>query len=281
VFVDNVNIGEHRAGGYQPFWLTAPASGESSREILVVVNNKFNGTTAPTATGGDFYFYGGITRNVIVHEQPAPTYILRVETFTTDYKNGVIDVRVVFGGSTVSSASLSLSWDGGAQTKPNTVSVKNGVAVLEKLNVPNASPWSLEKPNLHQLRVNLHDSTGNVLDAVLVRFGIRIVSTVPTSGGLPRVAINDQIVKLHGINRHTMWPDTGSALTLEQIQTDVSLLRSLGANYVRGAHYPQDQRFLDLCDEYGIAIWEETLGPGVQTKKSHRSLFHEVSNYSS
>jgi len=63
-----------------------------------------------------------------------------------------------------------------------------------------------------------------------------------------------------------MWPDTGSALTLDQVKTDIKLLQTLGANYVRGAHYPQDPRFLDLCDEAGIAIWEETLGPSVSTK---------------
>lgn len=47
------------------------------------------------------------------------------------------------------------------------------------------------------------------------------------------------------------------------MQTDVKLLKEANVNYVRGAHYPQDQRFLDLCDENGIVIWEETLGPGV------------------
>lgn len=60
-----------------------------------------------------------------------------------------------------------------------------------------------------------------------------------------------------------MWPDTGSALTLEQVQADVRLLQEANVNYVRGAHYPQDQRFLDACDEAGIVVWEETLGPGV------------------
>ena len=56
---------------------------------------------------------------------------------------------------------------------------------------------------------------------------------------------------------------SGSALTLEEVQRDVKLLAKLNVNYVRGAHYPQDQRFLDLCDEAGILVWEETLGPQV------------------
>lgn len=52
-------------------------------------------------------------------------------------------------------------------------------------------------------------------------------------------------------------------MSLEEVKRDVGLLRELGVNYVRGAHYPQDQRFLDLCDEAGILVWEETLGPDV------------------
>ena len=58
-----------------------------------------------------------------------------------------------------------------------------------------------------------------------------------------------------------MWPDTGSALTYDQIETDVQFLLDANMYYIRGSHYPQDQRFLDLCDEFGIVVWCETLGP--------------------
>jgi len=57
------------------------------------------------------------------------------------------------------------------------------------------------------------------------------------------------------------------------VTNDVKLLQSLGANYVRGAHYPQDPRFLDLCDEVGIVIWEETLGPGVKVSNLQNEYF--------
>jgi len=203
---------------------------------------------------------------VIVHEQPAESYMLQVETFTVDWKTGVMNARIVFGGNDISSALLSLAWDNGTPTKPMTVPVSKQISFLENLKVPNPTPWSLDTPNLHTLQVNLVDSSNKILDSILVRFGLRSISFTKTTGVLPRLTINGNNVKLHGINRHTMWPDTGSALTLEQITTDVNLLKSLGANYVRGAHYPQDPRFLDQCDEKGIAIWEETLGPSVNTK---------------
>jgi len=62
-------------------------------------------------------------------------------------------------------------------------------------------------------------------------------------------------------------------MTLDQIQMDVQILLDLGSNYVRGAHYPQDQRFLDICDEVGIVVWEEALGPGVSTSNTQSSYF--------
>jgi len=270
VFVDDVWVGDHRAGGYQPFWFSAKKNTKSVREIFVVVDNRWNATTAPTTTGGDFYFYGGITRSVLVHQQPAPTYIHQVETFTVDY-NGIINVRVVLGGQSVSSVSLSLSWDGSPPDTPAQVPVTDGVATLSKIKVPNAKPWSLTSPNLHTLLVNLHEGS-SIVDAIQVRFGLRVVS-IANYKSAARLAINGEVVKLTGINRHTMWPDTGSALTLEQVKTDVKLLQNLGANYVRGAHYPQDPRFLDLCDEVGIAVWEETLGPGVKTSDLLNAYF--------
>jgi beta-glucuronidase len=122
VYVDGQSLGDHRAGGYQPFWITVPASSEETRELLVLVDNRFNSTTAPTHTGGrkespgfllgsccalvvwlltsllgDFWHYGGITRDVILHEQPGAMYLERVETFTLDTA-GNIKVNVVVAG---------------------------------------------------------------------------------------------------------------------------------------------------------------------------------------
>ncbi|EGD74550.1 hypothetical protein PTSG_05914 [Salpingoeca rosetta] len=258
VFVDGQALGDHRAGGYQAFWMHVPASTNHTRELVVLVDNRFNATTAPTHTGGDFYHYSGITRDVILHEVPAETFILQVETFTLSL-HGDIKVRVVLGGDTsVSAVNLNLTFDGTSTKAFSQVPVTNGVAVLANVSVPNAKLWSPASPHLHTLTVAIN----NRADAVQVRFGVRLV----TVGSDARVHINGERIKLLGFNRHTMWPDTGSALTLDQVQRDVAILVDVGANYVRGAHYPQDQRFLDLCDEHGIMVWEETLGPGVTVK---------------
>lgn len=258
VFVDGNELGDHRAGGYQPFAFLIPPSQEEWRELLVVVNNQYNSTTAPTHTGGDFWMYGGITRNVLVHELPSSLFLQRVETFTVDL-SGIINVNVVLGGQAYpDSINISLAFDSDDSGAYFVAPVVNGTASLTNVAVPNPTVWSMASPNLHTLTVTL--SNGGVLDAITVRFGIR---TIGVDQATSRFTMNGEIVKLHGVNRHTMWPDTGSALTLEQIQTDVAILQSMHVNYVRGAHYPQDQRFLDMLDEIGIVIWEEALGPGV------------------
>lgn len=127
---------------------------------------------------------------------------------------------------------------------------------------------------------------GALNDSILVRSGIRVLGVDPATS---RITINGQIVNLHGFNRHTMWPDSGgewrravgarpassllstaaphppsiaAAVTPAQEAADLALLQGVNANYVRGAHYPQSQSWLDLLDEAGIVLWEETLGPG-------------------
>lgn len=272
VFVDHVEIGEHRAGGYVPFWLESGPAKQRQREIFVIVNNDFNSTLAPTHTGGDFWHFGGITRHVIIHEKPQPSYLVRVETFTQEYNPGIIDANIVLGGAS-GKISVSLSWDRNPAGTPLQLPVTNGLAVLEKLQVPNSKPWSIKEPHLHTLTVNLlGPSNTTIVDAITVRFGLRKLGMTQYKSST-RVSINDQVVGLHGVNRHTMWPDTGSALTFDQVQKDIEVLKKLHVNYVRGAHYPQDQRFLDLCDENGIIIWEEALGPSVTTKDIKNPYF--------
>jgi beta-glucuronidase len=276
VFIDGNFIGNHTAGPYTPFSMILPTCSASGvREIAIVVNNVFDKNMAPTATGGDFYFYGGIIRPIVISELPKSTYFLdRIEPITVDVGNGLINVNVVLRGQAPSSVMIALSFNGNSPSSAVSVPVVNGVATLTKVTVPNAQPWSLGNGNLFVLTVT--DTT--TLDALTVRSGLRIIGTTTAAGGMngqSRLTINGEIVKLKGFNRHTMWPDTGAAVTLEQEAIDLEVVKGVNANYIRGGHYPQSQSWLDLLDENGIAFWEEALGPGVSTADINSTYFME------
>jgi len=271
IFVDGVELQNHTAGPYTPFNRLAPACKASGqRELALMVNNEFKKDLSPTATGGDFYFYGGIIRPIIVTELPATPYFLeRVEPVTVSVEGGLIDVRVVLSGSQLpASLSLSLAFNGGPAGQPSTAPVSaEGIAVLQGVAVPDAKPWALGQGNLFTLTVT--DSASG--DALTVRSGLRTIGVAP--GPPARLTINGKVVKLHGFNRHTLYLDTGAALTLEQEATDLALLQEVNANYVRGGHYPQSQSWLDALDAAGIAMWEEALGPGVSTADTLNPVF--------
>lgn len=274
VFVDGNLLGNHTAGPYTPFSMVLPECGSSgSREIAIVVNNVFDKIMSPTATGGDFYFYSGIIRPIIISELPKASYFIdRIEPNTVDVENGLIDINVALRGQPPASVMLTLSFNGNAAGPAVSAPVVNGVATLTKVAVPDAKPWSLGNGNLYVLTVT--DST--TLDALTIRSGLRIVGTTTAAGGLngqSRITINGEIVKLKGFNRHQMWPDTGAAVTLEQEVIDLGIVKGVNANYVRAGHYPQSQSWLDLMDENGIAFWEEGLGPGVSSADINSTYF--------
>lgn len=297
VFVDGVEMGKNFQGGYSPFELLAPACASAgTRELAVVVANTQNYTLTPTFTGGDFFFYSGIIRPVIVTELSptsggsyAPYWLDRLEPIPKDAQAGLFDVRVVLAGdmsATKGSVHLSYMLNGGAWSTAVPVPVVNGTATLANLVAPPSprtgvySPWQLGQDNSVQtgtgalFTVGVQESFCN--DAIETRTAIRVLGTLTDHSGTPlytRLTLNGQVVKLLGFNRHTMWPDTGAAVTQAQEAIDMSLIKAINANYVRGAHYPQSQSWLDLCDEQGVAMWEETLGPGTSTANMNDPWF--------
>ena len=284
VWADGVELGNHTAGGYVPFSFVAPACGASgTRELLVLANNEKNSTLSPTYTGGDFYFWSGIIRPVVVSELPcsANAYIQRVEPLTVDAARGLLDLRVVLGAGLCppnsplpGSVHLAVAFNGAAPGAAIEYAVADGVAVIPSIAVPAPfAPWTVREsaaapysPNLVEVRVT--EAASN--DTVAVRTGLRVVTA---DAATARILINGQRVKLRGWNRHTMWPDVGAAVTPAQEAIDMGLIIAANANYIRGAHYPQSQSWLDLADENGVAMWEEALGPGTSTKNMNDEHF--------
>jgi beta-glucuronidase len=279
VWINGVEIGDHRAGGYVAWWLDVPSHALQQQpqvvELTVLVDNRWNATTAPLHTGGDFWHYGGILRSVEWHKLPSPNnamtqqqqqqlwpwrlYIfpqknlqsvqLQLQLVQNDYAGPLDNVRIRFDDKDDNTFTTELVLAG------NMSFQDNGLVDLGVVPVPSPRIWSTHDPQLHTVSVELNGAI------VTERFGLRYWDLTSEVVG-SRIRLNEQVIKLVGWNHHTQWPYTAASPTEEQLDADLVLLKDKGhVNFVRGAHYPQDPRWLDRLDEAGIVMWCETLGP--------------------
>lgn len=253
IYVDGQMIKEHQCG-FSGFWADVPASENATRDVRVVVDNRYNFERTPMHEEFfDFYQWGGIIRRVSLHEIP-DVFIHNVMITTKNVHAGEIEARVQIHGCKDGPVTIQVKIEG-QQTESHAVTLHHGEALLYlKVNDPQA--WSPENPQLYTLHVVVGQ------DDWITRFGLRSVQAKDH-----QILLNDKPIRLIGYNRHESHPQYGPALPYTQLVADLQYLRDLGCNFIRGCHYPQDQRFLDLCDELGFLVWEENLGWGQGEKQ--------------
>jgi beta-glucuronidase len=249
VYVDGQSVGECSLP-YSGVSFDVPASADELRDISIVVDNRFDSERVPLFDEFfDFYAYGGFYRGIEFHELPE-SYINRVQISTVQVEPAVVRVKVLLGGAVSDNETFELGLDGKQLDVQNDVNVSYGVAEFE-LQLGEIKCWFPESPSLHELTIKTKN------DSITERFGVRMVSAKEN-----KIFVNDKPYKLLGYCRHEAHPQCGPALPLQILMNDIQQLKDLGCNFVRGSHYPQDQRFLDLCDEYGLMVFEESLGWG-------------------
>lgn len=118
--------------------------------------------------------------------------------------------------------------------------------------VTNPLKWSAEEPNLYTLVLTLKDATGRVLEVVPWRLGFRR-SEIKNG----QILVNGRPVVIKGVNRHEHDPDLGQVTTREMMVKDILLMKRYNINAVRTSHYPNDERWYALCDEYGLYVQDE------------------------
>ena len=127
--------------------------------------------------------------------------------------------------------------------------------------------YTPENPAFTYVRCVLREN-GKDIDDLIERTGLRTIRTEGT-----KILFNDQPVRIRGFNRHEDHGLFGSSLPPAAMVQDLQLIRDLGGNAVRTSHYPNDPYFLDLCDEMGILVWEESHARGLSEEQMHHPLF--------
>lgn len=145
-----------------------------------------------------------------------------------------------------------------------TIPERTEESVTAVLKLPHPNLWSAEEPWRYTLVGQLKDKKGNVVETVSTYTGFRKVEIKDTKGeedefGLPGryFYVNGKPVKLKGVNRHETNPERGHAVTRQDMERDIMMMKRANINHVRNSHYPDDPYWYYLCDKYGIYLMDE------------------------
>ena len=250
VWVNNQKLCIHD-GGYSTFRVNITEVLESENEIIVSVDNTSNDYVYPQKA--DFTFYGGIYRDV---------YLVTVSEshFDMDYYGGNgVQVRAEINDN-VTAVHCKAFIKGMAENVKFEIA---GVGYIEvkvvdfiaegTVFIPKVHLWNgLKDPYLYQLNAELLHA-GQRVDYQEISFGCRTFSFDKDRGFL----LNGESYPLRGVSRHQDRKGVGNAITKEMMREDMDIIKEIGANTIRLAHYQHDQYFYELCDKEGIVVWAE------------------------
>lgn len=243
VYVDGQELHECTLP-YSGFWVDVPASTNEKREIIVIIDNRFDKIRVPLQSQYfDFYAYGGIFRSVEWHEYKE----FCIQRATISQVDEMICAEIILHGNTPNTIDIQVLLNDEAAENFTKIDIKDNKATV---SIPKKEMelWTPASPILHTMHITIGE------DDIIERFGLRELSVEDGN-----IHLNGEPIKLLGYCRHEAHPQFGPALPHQQLLNDLQTLKDLGCNFVRGAHYPQDQRFLDLCDELGFLVLEESL----------------------
>lgn len=197
----------------------------------------------------DFWRFSGVGRDCYLYSRNK-THIKNIEVtpdLVDDYKNGTLNVAIDLKGS--GSVELKLTDRMGKLVANKSVSGSGKLKVT--FEVANPDKWSAEMPNLYSLQT-VFKKRGLVQEVIPLKVGFRKVEMKNS-----QLYVNGQPVLIKGVNRHELDPDGGYVISRERMIQDIQLMKKFNVNAVRTCHYPDDNLWYDLCDEYGIYVVAE------------------------
>lgn len=270
VYVDDKLLCEHY-GAYTGFEVIAENLAYGVHTLRVEVDNRY-GDHSALHVENDYYSYGGINRPVML-EQMASAYIS--ELHVTPYRKGrmwLADVKATVRSLADEDQLIQLDMKAGpgSCTLKNRILPAHGKMSLEAtLAAPGVKAWSPDSPTLYDLEALLWVGD-EPIDDLKDRFGFREVKVEGK-----QLLLNGEPIRIKGFNRHEDYGDQGSAVPLSIMAKDIQLMKAMGCNAVRTCHYPNDPRFLDLCDAMGLLVWEESHARGLSEEQMLHPRFRQ------
>ena len=193
----------------------------------------------------DYWRFTGIAREVYLYARPKlHAADVRLNAgLENNFKDGVLDYQISLQGGK-SDVSITLCDKDGKQVAQATGSQGT-------IKVPNVKPWTAETPNLYKVFITLKNKQG-VSEVIPQKVGFRNVEIKNA-----QLLVNGQPILVKGADRHEIDRDGGYVVSVERMIQDITIMKQLNINAVRTCHYPDDPRWYDLCDEYGLYITAE------------------------
>lgn len=268
VYFDDKFIAHHY-NAFTPFSTIIKQVEKGEHIIKVEVDNGF-GEHSALHIPNDYYTYGGIIRPVVL-EELKEVYIKNIH-FTPEYREGKWFAKTEIWLVNLEEKENNVNIIKKISDKVDIKKIKLKPLAEEKViwqeEYENIKQWSVEEPNLYNLEVIVQNEKEIYIDDLIERVGFRQIDIKGR-----KLMINNKPIFLKGFNRHEDYGNIGCTIPLQLMMQDMDLMQDMGANAVRTCHYPNDERFLDLCDERGILVWEENHARGFGLKEMQNPNF--------
>ena len=253
VFVNGKKVGGH-LGGYIGFTVDiTDAISSGTNEILVRADNGYNPEIIPSQKS-DFFIFGGITRDVWLETIPSQ-HLTNLKITTPNVSNASADLQATVTIKNPKSdikTKVTLLDTDGKEIQSSVFDVSDNTSEIYFKDIKNLKLWDTNNPNLYTLNVQLLEND-EVKDEISDRVGFRWFEFKDHGA----FYLNGKRLLLRGTHRHEEHAGVGAAMSNEQHRADINLIKDMGANFVRLAHYPQDPEVYKACDELGLLVWDE------------------------